>query len=105
MARQPYMMIIGKKIFCLGLGVMTTRRFAFMMTCDEIMNIVKFLDRGVEAFTVSARLSEKAENWLTNNGYKITQLEEIEAVMISKSEKTAEEADAEIKVGGTTYEG
>mgnify|MGYP001046352936 FL=1 len=76
-----------------------------MMTCDEIMNIVKFLDRGVEAFTVSARLSEKAENWLTNNGYKITQLEEIEAVMISKSEKTAEEADAEIKVGGTTYEG
>lgn len=75
------------------------------MTCGEVKKLVKYLDRGVKAITISAELTEKATNWLNDNGYSIKYMVDIEAVMISKSEKTAEEADAEIKVGGTTYEG
>lgn len=75
------------------------------MTRGEVKKLVKYLDRGVKAITISAELTEKATNWLNDNGYNIEYMADIEAVMISKSEKTAEEADAEIKVGGTTYEG
>jgi len=75
------------------------------MKCDEVRKMVKYLDRGVMSITISVELTGKATKWLNHNGYKIEYMDDIEAVIISKSEKTAEEADAEIKVGGTTYEG
>lgn len=76
------------------------------MTRGEVKKLVKYLDRGVKRITISAELTEKATNWLNDNGYNIEYMVDIEAVMISKS-KTVKgaEADAEIKVGGTTYEG
>ena len=76
------------------------------MTCGEVKKLVKYLDRGVKAITISAELTEKATNWLNDNGYSIKYMVDIEAVMISMGETVkGAEADAEIKVGGTTYEG
>lgn len=76
------------------------------MTRGEVKKLVKYLDRGVKKITISAELTEKATNWLNDNGYNIEYMVDIEAVMISKSKKVkGAEADAEIKVGGTTYEG
>lgn len=76
------------------------------MKCDEVRKMVKYLDRGVMSITISVELTGKATKWLNHNGYKIEYMDDIEAVMISKGETVkGAEADAEIKVGGTTYEG